>query len=194
MLFTRKNANTAAVVLLTIIFMLVAGTVLASSDGGTTQHWQMTDWARVLNFVVLVSVLVYLLKKPVAEALGARIENIKEQLATLETQKADAEKRLADYGDQLSKLDAEAGTIIEEYIRQGNEARERILAEAEKAADKLQEQAGRNIENEFKRVKAALQEEILEKSLTKAEELIKDKITNDDQEKLVDEYLTKVVG
>ena len=35
---------------------------------------------------------------------------------------------------------------------------------------------------------------ILEKALTKAEELLKDKITSEDQNRLVDEYLDKVVA
>ncbi len=39
-----------------------------------------------------------------------------------------------------------------------------------------------------------MQEEILDKALAKAEELLKAKITDDDQERLVDEYLEKVVA
>ena len=55
-------------------------------------------------------------------------------------------------------------------------------------------QAKRNIEHEFKAAKAKLQEEILEKALAKAEALVKDKITSDDQDRLVDDYLDKVVA
>ena len=81
-----------------------------------------------------------------------------------------------------------------EYVRQGEEAKIRILKEAEAAADKLKVQAQKNIESEIQRAKVRLQAEILDKALSKAEALIKDKVNADDQEKLVDEYLAKVVA
>jgi len=52
----------------------------------------------------------------------------------------------------------------------------------------------RNIEHEFKQAKIKLQQDILEKALVNAENLIKNKITTQDQDKLVDEYLEKVVA
>ena len=60
--------------------------------------------------------------------------------------------------------------------------------------EKLQTQARRSIEHEFDQAKQQLQAEILEKSLAKAEEIIKEKISADDQDRLVDEYLNKVVA
>jgi F-type H+-transporting ATPase subunit b len=79
-------------------------------------------------------------------------------------------------------------------VRQGNEAKARILKEAEASAYKLEEQARRNIENEFQAAKQRLQQDIFEKAMIKAEEIIKKNITADDQNRLVDEYLDKVVA
>ena len=50
------------------------------------------------------------------------------------------------------------------------------------------------IEHEFKQAKLELQEDILEKALVKAQEIINTKITTADQDKLIDEYLEKVVA
>ena len=83
---------------------------------------------------------------------------------------------------------------VEEYIKQGEEAKVRILAEAETQAIKLEAMAKRNIEQEFKSAKTKLQQEIVEKAMLKAEELIKTAISPDDQDKLVDDYLKKVVA
>jgi F-type H+-transporting ATPase subunit b len=147
-----------------------------------------------MNFAVLVAVLVYLLRKPISQALAARIKGIKEQLATLESQKAEAEKQLEQYSEKLSFLEKESEKIIAEYIKQGNEAKARILKEAEAAAEKLKVQAGRSIEHELERAKLSLQKEILEKSLAKAEEMIRTHISAKDQNQLVDDYLEKVGG
>jgi F-type H+-transporting ATPase subunit b len=115
-------------------------------------------------------------------------------LEDLEARKEDAEKKLAEYNERLSQLEKEAETIVEDYIKQGNEAKARILKEAESSAEKLKSQARRNIEYEFEQAKLKLQQEIFETSLEKAEELIKNKFSEDDQDRIVDEYLKKVVA
>jgi F-type H+-transporting ATPase subunit b len=68
------------------------------------------------------------------------------------------------------------------------------LKEAETSAEKLKDQARRNIDHEFEQAKSLLQAEIFETSLAKAEEIIKNKISKDDQDRIVDEYLKKVVA
>jgi F-type H+-transporting ATPase subunit b len=147
-----------------------------------------------MNFAVLAIALFFILKKPVSQALNSRIDGIKEQLKDLEMKKNAAEKELADYNEKLSHLDQEAEKIVAEYVRQGDEARARILKEAESAAEKLEKQAMKTIEHEFEQAKLQLHEEIMEKALVKAEKILKAQITGDDQDRLVDEYLEKVVA
>jgi len=183
------------VVFMMLLFFCFMGVSMASSEqGGGSKGWMATDTYKVMNFAVLAIGLFLLLRKPTAQALNSRIKGIKDQLDELETKKKAAEKQLAEYNRKFSQLEQEAEKLIEDYIRQGNEAKVRIIDEAKKAAEKLEEQAQRNIEHEFKQAKVKLQEEILDKALVKTEEIIKNKITAQDQEKLVDEYLEKVVA
>jgi F-type H+-transporting ATPase subunit b len=179
-----------------IVFLCIAfGTAaIASAEDGGSTGWGKMDWFRLMNFALLVVLLVFFLRKPISEALSSRIKNIQEQLESLESQKAEAEKQLAKYNDKLSELESEAQKIVEDYIKQGKEAKAKILKEAEAVAQKLQAQARRNIEQEFDKARQELQREVLEKSLAKAEQTLKKGITNQDQDKLVDEYLKKVVA
>ena len=176
-----KSSATIFIVILALFLFCLAGTVAASSEGGGghegVKGWVATDTYRVMNFTVLVVGLFFLLRKPVAQALNSRIKGIKDQLSELEAKKKDAEKELEKYTERLSHLEEEAEKIIEEYIRQGNEAKARIIDEAKKTVEKLEEQARRNIEHEFKQAKIKLQQDILEKALVNAETLIKDNIT-----------------
>ena len=190
---TSKCFIVVLVVTLSIVFCL--GVVSASSGGESeAKGWVSTDTYRVMNFAVLAIALFLLIRKPASNALDDRIKGIKDQLSELEAKKKDAEKNLEEYNEKFSLLEQEAEKLVEEYIRQGNEAKARILEEAKLSADKLEEQAHRNIEHEFKQAKLKLQKDILEKALVKAETLITDKITAEDQDKLVDEYLDKVVA
>jgi F-type H+-transporting ATPase subunit b len=188
-------------VLAVLFFLGGAALTFASSGGEHDSHaaagakgWVATDTYRVMNFAVLFIGLFLVLKKPVAQALGGRIQGIKEQLASLEEEKKAAEAKLAEYDAKMAELDKEAENLLAEYVKQGEDAKARILKEAEAAAEKLKEQASKNIEYEFQQAKTQLKNEIVEKALARAEAIIKDKITSKDQEKLVDEYLAKVVA
>lgn len=176
---------------------LTAGAAFASSGGGehvaASKHWLTTDTARVMNFVVLMSLLVFVLRKPVANALSGRIDTIRDELETLEKQKADAVKTLSVYETKIATLEREVEVILGQYKEQGEAAKKRIFAEAELHAAKLEAQAKRNIDHEFKTARADLMAEIMTQALEKAEAMIREQITADDQEKLVDDYLKKAV-
>lgn len=186
------------VLIFTALLVFNAGAVFASAEGGHDQAapkgWVKTDTFRVMNFTVLAVVLFFVLRKPVSQALNARIKGIKDELETLENKKKEAEVQLAEYNEKLSLLEGEAARLIEEYVKQGEEAKVRIIKEAESTAVKLEEQAKRHIEQEFKQAKNQLKEEILQVALVKAEEIIKAKISSEDQDRLVDDYLEKVVA
>jgi len=199
MLVRRKRPRRLRAIFFLTLYLIALplSVTLASSGGGQEagpKGWVATDTYRVMNFVLLAGGLIFLLRKPLSQALRGRIKGIQDQLSELEAKKKEAEKELAAYTEKLALLDQEAQKLIDEYIKQGNEAKARILQEAEAAAQKLEEQAQRNIEHEFKQAKLKLQQEALEKALAKAEEIIKNRVTSQDQERLVDEYLKKVVA
>jgi F-type H+-transporting ATPase subunit b len=177
-----------------LVFFYVGVAVGASGEEPAAKGWVRTDTFRIINFGVLLVGLVYLLRKPISQALNDRIKGIKDQLTELEDRKNEAERQLAEYNQKFLQLDKEAEKIIAEYVKQGNEAKTRIIQEAEAAAKKLEEQARRNIEHEFEKTKQILRGEVLAQALEKAEENIKNKITEKDQNRLVDEYLDKVVA
>ncbi len=190
---TRKAGGVFLGALILILFS--AGILLASSGHeAAAKGWEATDTQRILNFVVLAAALFFLLRKPISQALQGRIKGIRDELEELEARKQEAEKKLAQYDEQLSLLDQEAEKITESYIAQGKEAKARILEEARASAEKLEAHAKRQIENAFERARGELQGVILEKALEKAEAKIRENISAEDQDRLVDDYLEKVVA
>ena len=193
--FGSKKHRTVLIGVLVVLLFLSFGTAMASSGGDSgSKGWGKLDWYRLMNFVVLAAALVFVLRKPISQALSSRIKGIQEQLESLEVQRAEAEKQLAQYNEKLSGLEIEAAKIVDAYIKQGNEAKAKILKEAEQTAEKLQAQARRNIEHEFDKTRQKLQQEVVESSLQKAKESLKKEITAQDQDKLIDEYINKVVA
>ena len=198
--FVRTGKLRYVIGLLVIFSVLFAfGSVWASSGGGHGEGGEggldkTKDLIyRIMNFAVLAGVLIYLLRKPLAQALESRRQGIRDQLDDLEKQKADAEKELAEYNARLARLDQEIGKIVAEYVKDGEAAKAKIVEEAKVAAEKLQEQAKKNIGHEFEKARQALKAEMSEQAVSMAEALIKKSINDEDQKRIVDEYLTKVV-
>jgi len=161
--------------------------------GGHGGGWVATDTYRVMNFAVLAAVLFFVARKPLPKVLNSRIDGIREQLDDLEGKKAAAEQNLVQYNQKIAALDQESESIVQEYIRQGEDAKARIIEEAGVAAEKLKEQAAKSIATEINMAKDQIKINIVESALQKAEQMIKANITRDDQDRLVDEYLEKVV-
>ncbi|HJO61816.1 MAG TPA: ATP synthase F0 subunit B [Desulfobacterales bacterium] len=192
------SARAFLVIFVTMLLLFSLGEASGASGDGhgkenEQKRWIATDTYRVMNFVVLAAALFFLLRKPTSQALTGRIKGIKNQLSELESKKEAAEKQLAEYNNRLSLLDQAAEKIVDGYIRQGNEAKVKILREVEATVEKLNEQAQKTIEYEFKQATMKLQKEILEKALAKAEGIIREKISSEDQNRLIDEYVEKVV-
>jgi len=195
--FTTGKARYAVVLLVAVCVLFAVGIVFASSGGGHGEGGGMDKtkdliW-RTMNFVVLAGALFFLLRKPLAQGLEARRQGIRDQLDDLEQQKADAHKQLAEYKTRLAQLDKEIGKIVAEYVKDGEAAKAKILEEAKVAAEKLQTQAKKNIEHEFQKARQELKAEMSNQAVSMAEALIKKSINDDDQKRIVDEYLTKVV-
>jgi len=189
------NVTGGILIALLVVMLLSAGSILAASGHqSAAKGWEATDTYRIMNFVVLAVALYFVLRKPVTQALQGRIKGIKDELTELEDKKQEAEKKLAQYNERLSLLDKEAKKILEDYIEQGKDVQARILEQAGASAEKLEAHARRQIETAFEKARVELQGVILEKAIEKAEAKIREKISAEDQDRLVDDYLEKVVA
>jgi F-type H+-transporting ATPase subunit b len=182
-------AAAAAAALLT----LGAGLAIASEAGGHHVTPPNMDLVyRLMNFVVMAVVLVVLLRKPLKSALSGRIEQIKSELAELEAKKAAAQAELADVSKRVADARGEREAIVAEFTAQGEREKAKILDAAQALAVRIKAQAQFTIEQETAAAKADLRREVAELSASLAEDLLKQKITADDQTRLVEEYLAKV--
>ena len=196
LLSTKKSLVSGG---LFFVFLLLSATVaMASGDAGHgAAHgggWTSTDWWRVMNFAVLFIGLFMIFKKVGAPALNDRVEGIKQELTDLASKKEAAIKKMGAYEKRLENLEKEAADIVADYIRQGEAAKVKILEEAKTAADRLSEQAKRHMDHEFAQARERLREEVLEQAINLSKNEIQNNINPDDQNRLVGEYLDKVVA
>ena len=160
---------------------------------GAHGGWAKTDTYKVMNFSVLGAFLFWVFWKMGRPALASRITAIQKELDDLAAKKEAAKKELAEYEARLSGLAQESERIVADYIKQGERVRDKILSEAALAADRLQDQARRHMEHEIKDARATLTAEIVDKAMEASEKIIRTNINSDDQDRLVAEFLEKVV-
>lgn len=171
----------------------------ASEGGGGAHHpdsgAQLKDFAwRVLDFTALAAILWWALKKAnVKGALAERRAGIERALSEAENARAAAEKKMAEYSDKLARANQEIEEIAAAMKREGESEKARIIAEAQAAAVRIREQAAQAAQQEILKATLELRTEAGRLAVQLAEQTLKDKIVQDDQDRLVGEYLAKVV-
>ena len=153
--------------------------------GGGIMEWV---W-RVLNFAILVFVLVKFAGKPLRDYLQSRKDLIEKSIKEAQEAKELAKKALAEVEERLKLKDKEIEEIVSSAKGSGERERDRLVEESEKLRQKILEQAKTNIDFEVKRAKETIKGEAVAAAMQLAEDRIKGKLTNEDQEKLLKESL-----
>lgn len=176
------------------LVVLAASIACASSSGGHGDSGAVAkDFAwRILDFALMAGLLVYLLIKPIRNGLAGRREGIEKALSDAVAAREAAEAKFAEYDAKLNKASAEIDEMSAAIRREGELERERILANAREMAEKITAEAEKTAESEILRARTELRQEASRLAITLAEELLKKEITAGDQQRLVDEYVSKV--
>jgi F-type H+-transporting ATPase subunit b len=131
--------------------------------------------------------------KKIAVFFSGRREEIKASLEEAAVVKADAEKKFKEYDEKIKKAEEEIQNISAMIKAQGEEEKVRIIADAGRAAEKMKEDAKARMENELKKAKNELRQEASELAVQMAEDILKKKVTKEDHENMVREYLDRMV-
>jgi len=190
----KRPFITGSFLLLLSLFLLPA-LVLASESGyvfGTIRRdvWDLI--LRIINFVVLVGVLVYFVRKPLVGAIRNSIESVRKLLKEAEESRKASEAHMKESEEKLAGIDKEINDLLEAARREGEAERERILSEASIAVEKLKAEAAMAIDLELKKAQDVLRKEAADAAVALAEEIIGKNVTPEDQARFVTEYLEKL--
>lgn len=181
------------------IWKLLSATVLvcltvvpAYAADGHGNDW-MNFLFRIINFALFIGIIYYLAGKKIADFFKTRRYTIENDLADLNQRKVDAEKRLKDVEASIANIDAERQAILDDYRKQGEALKAAIIEKANKTAEQITAQAAMTAEQESRLAVEQIRAEMADLVIEAAEKLLKDKLTAQEQEKLIDKYLTKVV-
>jgi F-type H+-transporting ATPase subunit b len=190
------KAYAKALVPTLLLLLLCAGVAFASaegSEGGETWTTWMLTW-RMINSAVLIGVLVYLLKKPMANFFSERHAQIKKDLEDAKEQRDRAERTIAEYEKKIGEMEKELDKMRGELQKAADAESQKIVSNADRMAASMVESAKVAAEQEVRKAKIALKNEAVGLAVELAESLIREKINEDDRKRIVEEYLVKVGG
>ncbi len=147
--------------------------------------------ASLLNFGVFAYVVGRFGKKPLADALKKRKQQIMADIETAQRLREEAAERLAQYEDQLDRLQETGDQLLAEQRTLAEVERKAVLADAELRRERLLREARKRVDQELKAAKEQLVAEALAEAMAAAEALVK-KRTQADEERLADEFLAQV--
>ncbi len=164
--------------------------VFASEAGNSWGVW--FDFGRVFNLLLVVGVLVWIARKPLANFFSNRSSAIRDELAEAQKARAEAESKLAEIEARMSRLDDELKEIARTSEKEGQEEYQRLLAAAEQDAQKIADRSRQEIDGMTRAAQLELRQYAAELSIRMAEERIRHEITPADRERLFSRFVTKL--
>lgn len=185
---THKVALSLAVALSAL---LLPSTAFAA--GGESKWAWYYQWAGAgLNMILIVFLIVKFARPAVQKSLTARKARIDSDIEEAERLRKEAKARLDELEGKISQLDAERDAILSEYREIGEGEQERILAQAERDADRIRKEAEIWSATERARAQNLIEREIAVMAVELAEQSLRDEMKVMTQKKLVDDTIAQL--
>lgn len=143
-------------------------------------------------FVVLLALLKKFAWGPLMNVMEERENYVAKEIEEAEKSRKEAEQAAKEAAEELKKTRLEAREIIEEARKSGTNQKEEILREAQEEAKRMKESAQADIQNEKEKALQALQDQVASLSVLIASKVIEQEISEENQEKLIHEYIKEV--
>ncbi|WP_025323643.1 ATP synthase F0 subunit B [Deferrisoma camini] len=183
----------ARAVALSAAALLLPAVAFASGGEGGGNPWFALGM-KFVNFGILVGILYFALRKTVPQALQDRRENIRRALEESRKALEAAQAKLREYKDRVAHLEDEIARLRADFEAEGKRQQERILAEADKAAESIRRQAEASAQSEVKRARDQLRAEAAQLAVSLAEEILRKAYGPEDQKKAVAFTVERVEG
>lgn len=171
---------------------LFAGVALAAGGEKSDEEILKETLFQGVNLILLLGVLFYVARKPVAEYFATRRSDIRAELDEAASLLTQAEQRNAELQRRLVDLSSEITEIQETATQRADTEAEQILADARATAERIRRDASAAVDQELRRAQAALREEAADLAVEIATRKLQDQVSDGDRERLVDEFIMHV--
>jgi F-type H+-transporting ATPase subunit b len=144
----------------------------------------------LINFGIFLIILAKTLLPAGQKMSAERHDQIKNALDEAAKLRDQAAKKLAEYETRTKDVDGEVKKIVDDIRAAAEEDKKRILENAERQAKQMQHDAELRIAAEIEMARAKLSREVAVAASAATEKLLREKVTPDDQKKLVGNFIS----
>ena len=148
--------------------------------------------AMIGMFLFLFPVLKHFYFNPLGEAIQTRNSSLESTFAEAESLRAEMRSLKSDYEARLAAAEASAREQIQVQIREAQDLRKTLMAEASAKADELVVKAREEIEIEKHKVMSEVRLHVVNLTLGATERILGENVSNDTNRRLVQEFIDKV--
>ncbi|HEY6010681.1 MAG TPA: hypothetical protein VIX18_04345 [Nitrospirota bacterium] len=179
-----------------LVIVAIAGAAFASeAQEGHEAITFMGDWLpRLVNFGIIAFVVVYYSRKPIRDFFAGRTVEIAKAMKESQETRDRAVAALTEMERKVKDLEAETARLVADAQARGEKDKQALIEEGRKVSQDVQVQIKQGVEIEVHKARTVLAAEAALLSLDLAEGRIREKISGQDHERIVKEYITKVGG
>jgi F-type H+-transporting ATPase subunit b len=167
------------------------GGKLTLDEIATGEH-SLEFWGSVVNFSLLVFLIIYMGRKPVAAFLGTRRESIERGISEAAAVKSAAEAAFNTYTERMKSLDAELAKLRKDVAEAAERDRTRIVAEANESVARLKAETDALVQRQAEQLEAQIRREVVQAAAEAAEKAARELSTPEDQQRLAEAFLREL--
>jgi F-type H+-transporting ATPase subunit b len=172
------------------LMAVVAPAWAEEGRGFTRAQWD--DIMRWVNLLILVFLIVKYARRPLIGFLSSKKQEVSQLIARYDAQKRQAEAKILEAQTMLAASKERLTLIKERIVEEGRKRQAEIIEAADKDArmmlDAARHKAAGHLRDAVQRLKSELVDEAAREAMTR----IVRRVTDDDQERLIDQWLTAV--
>jgi F-type H+-transporting ATPase subunit b len=194
MRISRGNKKLCFLLVSVLVVAIIGGLALSAfaAEGHEGTSSFKKTWMRVweiLNFLILAFLLFKFLKDPVKKFFKERAQMFQQQIEEAEGASVDAEREFKELEKRFELLDEEIQQLRQVITEKGERERDKIISDAKQTAEYMLEKARLQSDMVVQNAKMQLRHQTIHEAVGIAGESIKKAIEQEDQERLVKEYL-----
>jgi F-type H+-transporting ATPase subunit b len=147
---------------------------------------------KLINMILFLGVLVLAIRKPMASAMAERSAAIRRAADEAKERRVKADQMAGEIQKRLSAIENEVRAIHERALAEGERQKRDLIAAAEAEAAKILQNARNEVDNRLKHARHELTEYAGELAAERAEQILREKINDDDQKRLFQDSLRQV--
>lgn len=147
---------------------------------------------QIISFLIMLWVLKRYAWKPILSRMVARQESIKSQFDDIENQKKHLSKEIEDYNDKINALELQSQMKIREAVETGEQLALEIQQKARSQAKAMIEKAELDAQNEVRKAKVLLKNELVALTLATTEKVFQTELDEDKQKKIILNFVKKM--